>query len=296
MDGLCVDGSMTLRWVDLAASSTSTGSSSTAAFWSCKDRKAWRESRKLVEDHGLTIPMLCCSPDFTHPDPEFRQQQIDLEKGWIDMTVEHWAASTAACSPASGGPRCRAKTGMRYAAESIEACLPHAAAGGVTLILENHYKDNYWQYPEFAQKMDVFCDLVDAHPFAALRRQLRPQQHVPGRRGSARTARACQAPRGHDARQRPLPGRGHDRGPAPKEEDSVGYAKRLRHGEIGQGMNDYDAIFTDAGRRRLRRLDQHRGRRRRHRPAGAQRGVPAAEDAPVLARGVALPHPYFNDC
>jgi sugar phosphate isomerase/epimerase len=28
-----------------------------------------------------------------------------------------------------------------------------------------------------------------------------------------------------------------------KEEDSVGYAKRLRHGEIGKGMNDYDAIF-----------------------------------------------------
>jgi sugar phosphate isomerase/epimerase len=29
-----------------------------------------------------------------------------------------------------------------------------------------------------------------------------------------------------------------------KEEDSVGYAKRLRHGEIGKGMNDYDAIFS----------------------------------------------------
>ena len=29
-----------------------------------------------------------------------------------------------------------------------------------------------------------------------------------------------------------------------KEEDSVGYASRLRHGEIGQGMNDYDAIFS----------------------------------------------------
>jgi sugar phosphate isomerase/epimerase len=29
-----------------------------------------------------------------------------------------------------------------------------------------------------------------------------------------------------------------------KEEDSVGYARRLSHGEIGQGMNDYDAIFT----------------------------------------------------
>jgi sugar phosphate isomerase/epimerase len=28
-----------------------------------------------------------------------------------------------------------------------------------------------------------------------------------------------------------------------REEDSVGYASRLRHGEIGKGMNDYDAIF-----------------------------------------------------
>jgi sugar phosphate isomerase/epimerase len=30
-----------------------------------------------------------------------------------------------------------------------------------------------------------------------------------------------------------------------REESSVGYAKRLRHGEIGKGMNDYDAIFAE---------------------------------------------------
>jgi sugar phosphate isomerase/epimerase len=29
-----------------------------------------------------------------------------------------------------------------------------------------------------------------------------------------------------------------------REEDSVGYAQRLRHGEIGKGLNDYDAIFS----------------------------------------------------
>ena len=28
-----------------------------------------------------------------------------------------------------------------------------------------------------------------------------------------------------------------------REEGSVGYARRLRHGEIGKGLNDYDAIF-----------------------------------------------------
>ena len=25
----------------------------------------------------------------------------------------------------------------------------------------------------------------------------------------------------------------------------TGYAKRLKHGEIGKGMNDYDAIFSE---------------------------------------------------
>ena len=38
--------------------------------------------------------------------------------------------------------------------------IPHAAERGITLILENHYKDNFWTHPEFAQKTDVFCDLV----------------------------------------------------------------------------------------------------------------------------------------
>ena len=31
---------------------------------------------------------------------------------------------------------------------------------GVTLVIENHYKDDFWTEPEFAQMMDVFVDLV----------------------------------------------------------------------------------------------------------------------------------------
>ena len=27
--------------------------------------------------------------------------------------------------------------------------------------MENHYKDNFWTYPEFAQKQDVFLEIVD---------------------------------------------------------------------------------------------------------------------------------------
>jgi sugar phosphate isomerase/epimerase len=30
-----------------------------------------------------------------------------------------------------------------------------------------------------------------------------------------------------------------------REEDTAGYARRLRHGVIGKGLNDYDAIFSE---------------------------------------------------
>ncbi len=112
----------------------------------------------------------------------------------------------------------------------------------MTLILENHYKDNYWQYPEFAQHMDVFCDLVariDSPNFGV--------NYDP-----SNTILAGEDPLEllERVKHRVVTMHASDRyltegtiEDLRKEEDSVGYAKRLSHGEIGQGMNDYDAIF-----------------------------------------------------
>jgi sugar phosphate isomerase/epimerase len=243
MDPLVVDGSMTIRqWVDLASTLDIDGLEFYCGFLELKDRAMWSTSRRMVEDKGLEIPMLCCSPDFTHPDPKSRQHQIDLERGWIDMTVE---LGGRYCRVLSGQRRpevCRAD-GLRYAAESIEACIPHAAERGVTLILENHYKDNYWQYPEFAQKTDVFCDLVERIH----------SPHFGVNYDPSNTFLAGEDPLELLARvkRRVVTMHASDRYLAEgtiedlrREEDSVGYAKRLRHGEIGKGMNDYDAIFS----------------------------------------------------
>jgi sugar phosphate isomerase/epimerase len=243
MDPMVVDGSMTIRqWVDLASTLDIDGLEFYCGFLELKDPKAWPESRRIVEDKGLTIPMLCCSPDFTHPDPKFRQQQIELEKGWIDMTV---ALGGSFCRVLSGQrrPEVSRADGLRYAAESIQACIPHAAQSRVTLIIENHYKDNYWQYPEFAQKIDVFCDLVDRIH----------SPHFGVNYDPSNTFLAGEDPLELLARvkKRVVTMHASDRYLAEgtiedlrREEDSVGYAKRLRHGEIGKGMNDYDAIFS----------------------------------------------------
>jgi len=243
LDNLCVDGSLTLsQWIDMAATLGVDGLEFYNGFIDLRDKSNWTTFRKMTADRGMTIPMMCCSPDFTHPDPAFRAKQVDLEKSWIDMTA---ALGGSYCRVLSGQrrPEVSRADGIRYAAEGIIACLPHALAAGITLVIENHYKDGYWQHPEFAQKMDVFCDLID-------------QVHAPNfgvNYDPSNTILAGEDPLEllRRVKHRVKTMHASDRYLAEgtiedlrREEDVTGYAKRLRHGEIGKGMNDYDAIFS----------------------------------------------------
>ena len=75
-----------------------------------------------------------------------------------------------------GGPGavCRVLSGQRYPRSAVtghglgrrlhRAVLPVAREQNIVLGLENHYKDGFWKYPEFAQKQDVFLELLDAIP------------------------------------------------------------------------------------------------------------------------------------
>jgi sugar phosphate isomerase/epimerase len=134
--------------------------------------------------------------------------------------------------------------GITYAAACIEECLPHAEAAGITLVIENHYKDDFWQYPEFAQAMDVFCDLVDRIDSPHFGVNYDPSNTLLAGEDPLELLRRV--------RDRVVSMHASDRFLAEgtiedlrREETSVGYARRLSHGEIGKGMNDYDAIFTE---------------------------------------------------
>jgi len=244
MDDLVVTGKMSVRqWVELSGTLDLDGLEFYSGFLELKDRRAWSQARRLVEDQGRSIPMLCCSPDFTHPDAAFRAAQVELEKTWVDMTA---ALGGRFCRVLSGQrrPEVSREEGLKFAAECIEACIPHAAACGVTLIIENHYKDNYWQFPEFAQKSDVFCELVSRVRSPHFGVNYDPSNTILAGEDPLELLRRV--------KHRVLTMHASDRYLAEgtiedlrKEEDSVGYAKRLRHGEIGRGLNDYDAIFRE---------------------------------------------------
>jgi sugar phosphate isomerase/epimerase len=243
MRPLCKDGTMTLReWVDLAAPLGLDGLEYYSGMLELADPARWAEARRTVEERGLVIPMLCCSPDFSHPDAEFRRVEIEKEKNWIRMAA---ALGAGFCRVLSGQrrPELTREQGIELVAQSIEACLPEAERCGVTLIIENHYKDDFWSYPEFAQKMDVFCELVERvrHPrfgvnydpsnaFLAGDDPLELLERVKHRVVTMHASdRSLIEGTLEDLRR--------------EEGGAEGYAKRLRHGEIGKGLNDYDAIF-----------------------------------------------------
>ena len=248
MQALCKDGSMSVsEWIALAAPLEVSGLEWYAGFLEMADEANWARFRREAEDAGKVIPMMCCSPDFTHPDADFRAEEIAKQKRWIDMTH---ALGGSYCRVLSGQrrPSLSLEEGVRLAADSITACLPYAADHGVTLILENHYKDDFWEFPEFAQKMEVFCQLVDAVQHPAFGVNYDPSNaYLAGENPLDLLKRVSHRVVTMHASDRYLI-EGTLEDLRREEEGAAGYAKRLRHGEIGKGLNDYDAIFTELKR------------------------------------------------
>ncbi len=248
MQALCKDGSMKIsEWVKLAAPLQIDGLEWYAGFLEMENEKNWPGFRRMVENEGMVIPMMCCSPDFTHRDKAFRENEIRKQKRWIEMTD---VLGGKYCRVLSGQyrPELSIDEGIKLAKDCIEECLPYAQSLGITLIIENHYKDDFWEYPEFAQKRAIFTKLVNSihHPNFGV-------NYDP-----SNTFLAGEDPLDllYDVSERVVTMHASDRflkygtieDLRNEEGGAVGYAARLSHGEVGKGMNDYDAIFTELKR------------------------------------------------
>lgn len=242
MDQLCVHRTMTLfEWIELAAALSVDGLEFYSGFLD-DDEAFLQKVRAALEWHDLAMPMLCCSPDFTQLDPVLLQKEIDLEKRMIEITAFFGGRF---CRVLSGQrrPGLTRENGVAQVVRVIKGLLPFAEEHGVILTMENHYKDNYWRYPEFAQKIDVFVDIVEQIDSPWFGVNYDPSNTVlAGEDPIELLERVKHRVVTMHASDRYLKiGTIED---LRKEEDSVGYASRLSHGVIGKGMNDYDKILS----------------------------------------------------
>jgi sugar phosphate isomerase/epimerase len=196
----------------------------------------------LMADTGQTSSMLCFSPDFTHPDAAERARQIERQRAAIDLAV---TLGTRFCRTLSGQRHqgLTRRDGLSRTVEGLCRSIEYAEKRDVVLCLENHYKDGTWQYPEFAQPEDIFLEILDRVDSPRLGVQYDPSNALVGGYDPIRFLEKV-LPRVvtmHASDRYLTPGATIDE--LRHSDGTIGYSDKLRHGETGQGLIDYDAIF-----------------------------------------------------
>ncbi len=237
------NGEMSLfEWIDMSVQLECEGLELYSRFLTSHEPAYLADVRRRIESLGMRVSMVCYAPDFTIPDAAARKKEVERQKEMIRVTA------------ALGGGFCRTLSGQRRAGVSvpqgvdwvvgcIEACLPTAEAIGVKMAMENHYKDAFWEFPEFAQKSEVFLAILDRIPsphlgvqFDASNALVAGDDPVELLKRVIRRVITC-----HASDRYLLPGTTIEE--MRQADGTLGYPKNLHHGVIGRGMIDYDSVF-----------------------------------------------------
>ncbi len=246
LDAIAGDRTMSVfDWIELARSLPAEGLEMYEGFFTSLEDSYIFSVRDAINAAGFAMPMLCCSPDFTNPDPDERKRAVDHQARMIRVT---WllGGEGAVCRVLSGQryPEVTREQGLAWVVECIERLLPVAREYKVVLGLENHYKDGFWRYPEFAQKMDIFLELLGAiEERECFGVQYDPSNAIVAGDDPIALLRAVadRVVSMHASDRYLLPGYTLD--DLRTSDGTIGYFEGLQHGVVGQGLNDFPAIF-----------------------------------------------------
>jgi sugar phosphate isomerase/epimerase len=251
LDDIIIHKSMSLLdWIEIASELGIDGLEMYYLFFKDADDVYVDKVKKICDKYGLAIPMMCFSPDFTHPDLDKRLEELGKQKKAIDLTAK---LGGKFCRTLSGQnrPDLDRKKAVRWCVEMISEAVAYAKERKIIINIENHYKDGYWDYPEFALKSDVFLEIIEQIDSPAFGINFDPSNTiVAGEDPIEFLNKIKNRVVTMHASDRYLEN-GNIEDLRRIEIDPIyGYAPFIKHGVIGKGMNNYNAIFSilkDAG-------------------------------------------------
>lgn len=230
-------------WIEMAEDLQVEGLEFYSGFLTSLDTDYLQKIKDALKLKGFQMPMMCHSPDFTHPDAKERRREVEKQIKMIRVTS---ILGGRFCRVLSGQrrPEVDESEGIRWVVESIHSCLKEAEKDNVVLVMENHYKDDFWEYPEFAQRKDIFLSIIDKirspyfgiqyDPSNAIIAGEDPVDFLQKVKYLVKTMHASDRYLKNETTLEDL-----------KQSDgTLGYSSNLQHGVIGEGIVDYDAIFT----------------------------------------------------
>ena len=241
-DPLCRGEMNYVAWIHSAATLGAEGLEHYDGFFRSHREADVAPAMAALAGAGQVSSMLCFSPDFTHPDDGERVSQVERQEAAIDLAVR---LGTRFCRTLSGQrrPGLTRRDGIERTVDGLCRSLEHAERRDVVLCLENHYKDGTWQYPEFAQQEDIFLEILERVDSPRLGVQYDPSNALVGGYDPIRFLEKVisRVVTMHASDRHLAAGATIDE--LRESDGTIGYSDKLRHGEIGKGLIDYDAIF-----------------------------------------------------
>jgi sugar phosphate isomerase/epimerase len=247
IDDIAVERTLSVfDWIEMARTLNADGLEMYEGFFERLDNDYINQVNDAIHEAGFEMPMMCCSPDLANPDPKERKAAVKREVRMIAIT-RHMGGPGSVCRVLTGQrfPEVPLEQGLEWVVEGIEQLIQIARVFDVVLGLENHYKDGSWRYPEFAQKQEVFLKVLEAIP----ERKHFGVQYDPS---NALVAGDDPIDLLKKVADRVVSVHASDRYLAAgktledmrQSDGTLGYSPFLLHGVTGQGLNDYDAIFS----------------------------------------------------
>jgi sugar phosphate isomerase/epimerase len=255
IDQIAGDRTMSVfDWIEQARSLDADGLEMYDGFFTSLEPAYLDRVAEAIAAAGFAMPMLCCSPDFSNPDPDARKRAVDRQATLI-AAAKRLGGSRTVCRVLSGQryPEIDRHQGLEWVADCLTQAIAVARELDVVLGLENHYKDSFWKYPEFAQKLDVFLELLE---------MIRDREHFGVQYDPSNAIIAGDDPIAllQAVAARVVSMHASDRYLAEgatlddlrQTDGTLGYSPNLRHGVTGKGLNDYHAIFRILAQHRYR--------------------------------------------
>lgn len=202
--------------------------------------------RRVAEAVEIELPMMCSSPDFINPAPGAWDRAVGNVREMVDVMVElnppgQWRSVRVLSG--QDWPGVTETDGLARAVEGIMAVLAYAEPKGVWVVLENHYKDGMWTYPEFARSSSRFLHILNKVESPLFGVNFDPSNAiVAGEDPLELLDQVLPRVRSMGASDRSLRP-GYSMADL-QSYTGTGYPEALTHGVVGKGLNDYPAILS----------------------------------------------------